>query len=259
MTMSQSNSKQNGSIQKFRAKIALWLIAGSIVAFIALAYVFVSTAVTPQDKKDAGEKIFMMIVPLLGTWVGTVIAYYFSGEAYEKASQSVSDFVKQVSEKKLATIPVQEAMIPKKSIACIILKKGEDGSKINLQEGLINKFKPPVTRMPVLDEKGIAKYIIHQSLIYKFITERTIAMAGKTPPFDVSKQTLKDFLDFKNMKQEVGTSFAFVSVDESLAEAKKEMESVENCQDVFVTDDGSSNKPVLGWLTNIDIAKHLRV
>jgi hypothetical protein len=81
-------------------------------------------------------------------------------------------------------------------------------------------------------------------------------MEGKTPPFQVAKLSLKDFLNHKNMEGLVGKTFAFVSISDSLADAKKRMEALKNCQDVFVTDDGSEDKPVLGWLTNIEITKH---
>jgi ATP-dependent helicase YprA (DUF1998 family) len=68
--------------------------------------------------------------------------------------------------------------------------------------------------------------------------------------------TLKDFLDYGKMRDMVSGSLAFVSIDATLANAKIEMEKVDNCQDVFVTDNGDKNEPVRGWLTNSEIAKH---
>jgi hypothetical protein len=35
------------------------------------------------------------------------------------------------------------------------------------------------------------------------------------------------------------------------------MEEVKNCQDVFITENGSRDEEVLGWLTNVDITKCL--
>jgi hypothetical protein len=35
------------------------------------------------------------------------------------------------------------------------------------------------------------------------------------------------------------------------------MKRIEECQDVFVTTNGRAEEPVLGWLTNADIAKQV--
>ena len=51
------------------------------------------------------------------------------------------------------------------------------------------------------------------------------------------------------------TSFAVVSEDATLADAKAAMESVRDCLDVFVTKSGTKDEPVLGWVTNVLITK----
>jgi hypothetical protein len=38
-----------------------------------------------------------------------------------------------------------------------------------------------------------------------------------------------------------------------------EMDKKENCQDVLVTATGSADSAVVGWLTNVDIASHIKV
>jgi hypothetical protein len=50
---------------------------------------------------------------------------------------------------------------------------------------------------------------------------------------------------------------AFVKPTITVADAKIAMEGVKNCQDVFVTETGTVESPVLGWLTNIEITKNL--
>ena len=51
----------------------------------------------------------------------------------------------------------------------------------------------------------------------------------------------------------------FVAQDASLAHAKNKLEGKKGCQDVFVTEDGASDKPVQGWLTNVDIEGYSRI
>jgi hypothetical protein len=68
--------------------------------------------------------------------------------------------------------------------------------------------------------------------------------------------TLKDFLDDPEVRNMVSNTLAFVNIKATLADAKAKMEAVSGCQDVFVTEDGTHNTPVKGWLTNVDISKH---
>lgn len=42
-------------------------------------------------------------------------------------------------------------------------------------------------------------------------------------------------------------------------QASAKMETVEHCQDVFVTETGTAAEPVVGWLTNNEIAEALQV
>jgi len=48
---------------------------------------------------------------------------------------------------------------------------------------------------------------------------------------------------------------AFVDQGKSLAEAKTAMEAVPGCQDVIVTATGASTAPIVGWVSNVDIAR----
>jgi hypothetical protein len=136
-------------------------------------------------------------------------------------------------------------------------QSGGEG-QINLKTGLIDQFKGHITRLPVLNVKGAAKYMIHQSLIFKFVTEKTLEASARNKAFDVTQTTLKDFLAYADMKEQVTKTIAFVHLEGTLADAKDRMEKITGCQDVFVTADGSPGKPVEGWLTNIDISKHAK-
>jgi len=51
------------------------------------------------------------------------------------------------------------------------------------------------------------------------------------------------------------TSFGFVGKEERLIEVKAIMANP-NIQDVFVTETGKKDEPVLGWITNAMMAQH---
>jgi hypothetical protein len=248
--------QRNGGVEKQRARIAICVMGGTFGGLVALAIAMIATAADGQQGV-AAEKVFTMVVPMLGTLMGTVMAYYFSGEAYEKASRSLTDSIGKLTDQKLARIPVKDVMIRRSSMTCVILPKADDGSKVNLKNELIDKLHPPVTRLPVLDDQDVARYIVHQSLIYKFISDKTIEKKKPSDTFDASTQTLKDFLNHPDMQRMV-ESFAVISTDASLADAKSAMEDMASCQDVFVTETGQPKSPVLGWLTNVEIGKHAK-
>jgi len=247
--------KQEGVPQRERAVLAQWVIGGSVIGMIIFAAAMIFSA-KAGETGIAAEKAFTMVIPLFGTWMGTVLAFYFAGTTYEAANQNVSNLVEQVIDTKLRKISVKEAMIPVAAMQYVTLTSGDDdGSSIKLQEDVINRLKDPVTRLPVLSSGGVAMYIVHQSLVYKYITMKTIEAAKRSQAFDVNGQTLKSFLDFDDMKEMVSRTIAFVSLNDTLADAKNAMERIRDCQDVLVTDDGNRAKPVRGWLTNVDISR----
>ena len=54
-------------------------------------------------------------------------------------------------------------------------------------------------------------------------------------------------------------SVGFVSVNPSLADAKRAMGKIDKCRDVFVTQSGDRKEPILGWITDSAIRENLRV
>jgi hypothetical protein len=74
-----------------------------------------------------------------------------------------------------------------------------------------------------------------------------------------SPLTLADLLqdpDFTAMTQ---VTFAVVPQPATLADAKRAMESLPWCQDVFVSQTGTRTEPVVGWITNAIIEANSRV
>jgi hypothetical protein len=73
---------------------------------------------------------------------------------------------------------------------------------------------------------------------------------------------LQDFLNFASdgtTMRIVVSKIVWISKDGTLADAKEKMMGLPGCQDVFVTATGQNTEPVLGWLTNADIATKARM
>ncbi len=102
------------------------------------------------------------------------------------------------------------------------------------------------TRMPIL-EKGAARYIVHMSMIDRFVRKRTF---GGMPSDEAN---LQDLLDDPDMGEMFANTFAVIGRDATIADAKAAIQKIENCADVFVTETGDRAAKVVGWLTDRDL------
>jgi hypothetical protein len=151
--------------------------------------------------------------------------------------------------------PVTSVMLRMNKITGLRMEEGKTEKDVTIKE-LYNLLKGVVTRIPILDDTGAVKYIIHQSMLYKFISERSVE-SGKER-IDIAAETLDDFIKYPGMFDQVGKSITFVSTKATLGDAKAQMEKTKNCQDVFVTENGRPDEPIIGWLPNTEISKHAR-
>jgi hypothetical protein len=241
-----------------------------ILAFIGiflLAYLVVHADHAPETAKY----VFGAILPLLGTWVGTVLAHYFQKENLAAATQSISDLALKVGgADKLKSTPVKTVMIRPDRIDTLpdtLLDKPDDQIKLaellkHLQQGIKRD------RLPVFKDNkktGPAERVIHRSAVERFITQETLAPA-KTPPMVVADLTLANLMTDPVFGPLVRGSFGLVKGDATLADAKTAMDkktaelgTAGSCYDVFVTENGSPSESVIGWITNDIINDNAKV
>ncbi len=203
---------------------------------------------------NTAQYVFGAILPLLGTWVGTVLAYYFARENFESASRSVREMAKQLTPtEKLKAIIIKDVMIDIGNAVTFTLGKPE--KDIKLKSDLIDAKleKENRERLPILDTQGLIKYMAHRSLFDKFIVQE-VAKAKK-----VDDLTLQDMLNDAKYKDLLTGSFKTLPQTSNLAEAKILMDKIRICSDVFATEDGTPNTKVLGWVTNIIIEEQSNV
>ena len=118
------------------------------------------------------------------------------------------------------------------------------------------------SRIPVYGTGDAIDYIIHDSMIYKFITDRTLDAPAGTPPLNPANVMLAEFLahpaDGGTMANIV-QNIAFVAIESTLADAQAQMVAKKGAKDVIVTKTGSPKEPVEGWITDVDIARFAQV
>ena len=157
-----------------------------------------------------------------------------------------------------ANLPVTSGMIERRKVAACVIAEGAGEESIRIVD-LHRMLGGVVTRIPVLDHADVPVCVIHQSLIYKFLADCSIAAIRDKQPFDAESYTLADLLAAPGMKQLVQDALAYVPAGAMLADAKERMERVPNCQDVIVTEHGLPGEPMLGWLTDSEVRRVAKV
>jgi len=81
-----------------------------------------------------------------------------------------------------------------------------------------------------------------------------------SPPVNVTNDTLAKLLPQaslagKTFGDVVKGTIAFVASGQTLEDAKRAMEALPLCQDVFVTQSAKAGEPIMGWISNVDITR----
>ena len=229
------------------AKLVLGIAGGAIIGVSVISLGGAAWVGSGEFAKTS-QLVFNALLPLLGTWVGTVLAYYFSRKNFESASQSVERLVTLTAEQKLGQMFVEKEMLRPGQITLYQIPAGKTPKDVLLKD-LRSNLGGKITRIPIVDANGVVLYIVHQSGLFKFLAEKALAGAA-----DIDKLTLQDLVDDAEIKNWVA-NIVYISEQASVADAKSTMEQQAGCQDLIVTKTGSKAEPMLGWMTNVDIGR----
>jgi len=250
-----TNQKTVGDDGSFRFNLAKWIIAFvfSVTGILGITGLFVA-ATTDGAKFIAIKDIFSILLPVLSAWAGTVLAFYFSRENFESAVRNTSALVRQLtSEEKLKSTPVLSVMIPIEQAVKLNLTVPETSIKLkaDILDDILDEQKKE--RLPILDAAGVVKYMVHRSLIDRFVVQA--AASGK----EIANLTLADMMADKYFKEVLEGSFRALRDTANLAEAKAMIDNINICSDVFVTQDGTVKTKAIGWITNVMITQQATV
>jgi CBS domain-containing protein len=207
-------------------------ILALMIVVIGMGGIFILSWTIIQSDDDITEKakfVFNALLPLIGTWVGAILAFYFGKDNFESGAQ-----VSLRSQDKLRSTLVKNIMVPKNKLFFV------DDQTTKLKDTLDNLKQRKLRRLPVLDKTGKPLYMIYVEGILDLLYR--------------ASEKDKDQLDFQALSDQPDLKRPFVTVAENatLADAKVAMDGVQNCRDVFVVKDDL----VIGYLTNNDITKN---
>ena len=230
--------------------IAACIVTFSLVGIAALAIVAIVEA--GNNRAATTRFVFSAILPLLGTWVGTVLAFYFAQRNFEAGAASVQEATRNAAVALAGgvepTTPVTRVMIPRSAFTSHDLGSSESAESVPLSKirDEMGAIVPPSRRLPVLTSTGVVVCVVHDSTLTAYAQH-----VGQTT--ETIDKTLGDLLSAPEFEKLV-KAIAFVSEKATVNDARAALASVENCNDVFVTATGQSNEPAIGWLTNTLLA-----
>lgn len=255
----QTNEAETARPKAPRDSIALFITISVISITIIIA--IISIIVSPTGENGARDLSFVgqTLLPLWSTWIGTVLAFYFGKANFEAATKSVQDAMKTLTpEEKIAKLMVKDVMLPIKDL--IYLDFDVEAPKL-LNEILKYPQFEPYKRFAVLDKNKVVKYMVHRSTFYQFMYRiySDQKASGLVP--DTDTLTLNDLLNTtdEKIRATLNRGIGFISLDANLLDAKRVIDATEECQDVFVTQNGKSSEPVLGLVTNNRIFGYAKV
>jgi hypothetical protein len=230
-----------------RTKIALTVIIAGFAGIVAIAGV---TLWLTTDKGQSAQLVFTSVIPLIGTWVGAVLAFYFSRDNQQAASDTTLDAIDTIR----ATGVDGEATVASVMTSLNRIQPREDVSSpdaaksIKLRSLYEAMRSSGRSRVPIFVDQ-VALLVVHEPDIDKYAQGRQVS-ADSLPDEATVEQLLAD----PDLGRLIGT-FATVSSTATLADARREIAKLADCKDVFVTTDGQKTGRVVGWLTNSDLAR----
>jgi hypothetical protein len=224
-----------------RRWLAVGIVGISIVGIVILATAAIWLA--EEDRAEMSRLVFSAVLPLLGTWVGTVLAFYFARENLQAATESTLALAGRET-----AAPVTRVMIPEADFIAYDLGTSDDVNAVPLAavHAKMREISPPSRRLPIRNSAGAVLYVIHDSTLTAFAESHGQA----TGEIDKALGDMLAAPEFVELIEAIG----FVHENATVTDARRAMGSTKNCNDVFVTATGKREERAVGWLTNTLLA-----
>ena len=159
--MADNNKPPIGKSRNVLAYAVLIFSGGAITVLAGLA-IFVR----PEDTLT----IMNIVFPVVASWVGTILAFYFGRENFESANAQVRELVQRLTPEERAKSPVSAIMRRIADMEVFRIPKGKGPQDVKLSE-LQAKFGGKISRLPIVDADDKPIFMIHESRIDNFLRE----------------------------------------------------------------------------------------
>lgn len=224
-----------------------WIAIGILIAS-ATAITALACAAVFVDQNNA-LTIFNTALPVFASWVGTVLAFYFGRESFESANSQMRQLISKLTPEERAKAPISDIMRKLSDTTHLKLESADDPSNLELKS-LRNKLSDTVSRLPIVGPDLSPRLLIHASTIDKYLAD-----GGKETD---TLQTFIAKMSINSLGFDAGRGFALVAANDTIATAKARLEMLPTCQDIFITQEGKVDQPLLGWVSNVRLSKYLQ-
>ena len=221
------------------------VVIGIGTAGIVTLGLAVMVAVTFFDHDWDGKNVlsvFSTVVPVFSTWVGAVIAFYFTNESYRTAAEASGPLRASGSQ------PITDGnrMIPYEKITKLIAGgKTKDGRDVdpdpnNISMTMVGELlTDTISRVVIFDKDKHPKLIIRGKL-YK--------------PGDPAVKTTSDYKALNGGKNGADAiNFKMLPATATVEDGRRTL-TLYQVADIFISDRGGAEDPVQGWATDGTLA-----
>lgn len=225
-----------------RSLLAILITTFSIIGITIISIIFIIVS-PPGERKTSASQVFSGVLPLYGTWVGTLLAFYFAKENFEAAKDA---FQTSSTSSDLESIPVSSVISTTRFFSL--------NEKLNANE-LLGDIKNELEknnrrRLPILKESGNLKFLVYERDIDKYAGEQGNSYDNKN---------LKDFIDYiDSTKSDLIKPVVYIEKNISLSKADDKRRKKDGCHDIIVTENGEADSKVIGYITDRDIDQFRR-
>ncbi len=258
----RSGSDQRSELARTLIRHSLALIWALIGGLVILAFAQAININIGANYQTALDKVMSGVLPLLGAWIGAIIAFYFGRENYDAAVRNVRQIIRERTPDQLESIFVRDVMVQASKLVTAATP-AEDG--LPLHGGILRRLEERgLGRLIVISGEmaatdfapgsgAIAKGVVHDSVINRFIVDQ-VARHQRT----ADEITLGDMLADPEIARLLSSAVVYVTPEATLADVRRKMDEASRnapatVRDALVTASGKAGEPLLGYLTDIDL------
>jgi hypothetical protein len=230
----EQSPRDAAQLDDTRKRLALSVTAWGMLSVAAISITAIASAAFSTETSATAMSVLTAVLPLIGTWVGTVLAFFFARENFDAASRASERLLAGRTDRPALDV----ARKPQDIRDMNITGQSDDAIQILAIRTALDNMGHH--RIPLMtDNKKKVRYVVHRQPLETYMLNHPAQPAA----------TLAELLASEQGDQ-IRDSIAFINEKATLAEAKVAMEARPSCQDVFITQGGSRDGEVLGWLTN---------
>jgi hypothetical protein len=238
-----------------RGRLAPYVLTIGSIAVVLLALVLIIgfIVVAQLDTNTGGQAgpvknkldtlvmgVFATVLPVLATWVGTILAFYFGSENFRQAAQNTRDALSATAGR-----TITDVMKPYDRISRVELAPNGDPATVTAKE-VVGKMSQATPRVIIFNSNRNPIYVIRASKMpANWITADYNEGSAITPDL-----TIQSYLSPENKADAEKRTFI---ADSETPEATLAAMVKKGVDDVFVTKDGQDTSPTLGWAASNDL------